>query len=136
MVPVVTLVARLVAFAAVVLIVAAPAAGARPRYVYYDIAFVTITGGKGTVTSIPRGIHCPSACRVRFPRGTHVELSASPEQGWRSTGFSSTWCGEQQATCGFDLVSPHDCAGGACPLGAFGVRVGFVRDKTEGGASP
>jgi hypothetical protein len=29
--------------------------------------------------------------------------------------------------CGFDLVSPHDCSGGACPLGAYGVRVLFVR---------
>jgi hypothetical protein len=31
--------------------------------------------------------------------------------------------------CTIALVDTHDCAGGGCPLAAFGVRVTFVRAK-------
>jgi hypothetical protein len=48
--------------------------------------------------------------------------------GWQFSGFRSRWCGTGlRRTCGMDLVSPHDCDGGMCPLGAFGVRAIFVR---------
>lgn len=106
-----------------------------PRYIYYDVAFVTMTG-KGVVTSTPRGIRCPSVCRKRWVRGTHVDLHGQAAPGWRFAGFSSKWCGEKTVRCGFDLVSPHDCSGGACPLGSFGVIADFVRIGSEGGASP
>jgi hypothetical protein len=122
----VTVVARLVAVLAIALVVAAPAAGSRPHYVYYDVAFVTLIG-KGSVTTTPHAMHCPGVCRVRFVRGTHVVLHAVAAKGWRFTGFSSKWCGERTPRCGFDLVSTHDCSGGPCPLGSFGVRVNFVR---------
>jgi hypothetical protein len=61
-------------------------------------------------------------------RGTHIVLHATPKPGWRFKGFSSRWCNGQPAKCVFDLVSPHDCVGGACPLGAYGVRAVFARE--------
>ena len=110
------------------LLVSAAALGApNPhRYVYRDMAFVTQTG-HGTVTSRPRGVACPHRCRAVFVRGTHVVLTAKPAAGWRLASFTSKWCKVRNGSCGFDLVSPHDCSGGACPTGAFGVRVAFVR---------
>ena len=97
-----------------------------PRYVYRDMAFVTMTG-RGTVTSTPRGVACPRRCRGIFPRGTHVVLRARPAAGWKLASFRSKWCTSRNGVCQFDLVSDHDCQGAACPLGAFGVRVLFVR---------
>jgi len=99
---------------------------ASPPYAGRDVAFVTLFG-HGTVRSVPRGIRCPGSCRAVFARGTHLQLYATPTKGWRFVGFDSKWCGGIQQSCAFDLVSPHDCVGGACPLGAFGVRVTFVR---------
>lgn len=107
--------------------VSSAAASPSPHYVYRDVAFVTMNG-HGTVTSTPRGIACPRSCRGVFLRGTHVVLRARPAAGWKLASFTSKWCTASDGVCGFDLVSPHDCSGGACPLGAFGVRVTFVRD--------
>lgn len=105
----------------------AAAAAAPPHYTFRDVAFVTITG-HGTVTTRPRGIDCPRVCRAVFLRGTHLRFTAKPAPGWRLAGYGSRWCGPGiRSSCAFDLVSPHDCAGGACPIGAYGVRVEFVR---------
>lgn len=104
---------------------------AAPRYVFRDMAFVTIVG-HGSVTSAPHGIHCPRVCRAVWVRGTHVSFAAAPAPGWQLKGFKSTWCGTGfRSTCGFDLVSPHECAGGQCPIGAFGVRVIFTRKPSD-----
>jgi hypothetical protein len=108
------------------------AASPAPRYVYRDIAFVTLIG-HGTVTSTPRGLRCPKVCRAVYVRGTHVVLHATPAPGYRFAGFSSKWCTGSPSRCAFDLVSPHDCSGGACPLGAFGVRVHFLRAQNSDG---
>lgn len=108
--------------------VAVPAASAAPppHYVYRDVAFVTQTG-RGTVTSAPRGIACPRVCRGIFVRGTRLVLTARPAAGWRLASFTSAWCTAEDGVCRFDLVSSHDCVGGACPVGAYGVRVEFAR---------
>jgi hypothetical protein len=98
-----------------------------PTYVFRYVAFVTLTG-HGTVKSVPKGIDCPRACRGVYVRGTHIRLLAAPAAGWRFAGFSSRWCTGPKGTCSVDLVSPHDCVGGACPIGAFGVRALFVRE--------
>lgn len=95
-------------------------------YVFRDVAFVTMAG-HGTVTSTPRGVNCPKRCRGVFVRGTHVVLKATPAPGWKLASFTSRWCKVRNGACGFDLVSNHECDSGACPLGAFGVRVDFVR---------
>lgn len=118
----------LLALTAALAVAGAPSAS--PAYVYRDVAFVTITG-HGVVRSLPHGINCPRTCRALFLRGTHVRFVAAPAAGWKLAGFTSVWCGTgTRKTCGFDLVSPHDCVGGACPLGAFGVRAAFVRKST------
>ena len=100
-------------------------AGSSGAFTQRDVAFVTLTG-HGTVTSLPQGIDCPKTCRGIFVRGTHLRLVARAAPGWRFAGFASKWCNGSTTRCVFDLVSPHDCIGGACPVGAFGVRARFV----------
>lgn len=90
-----------------------------------SVAFVSIHG-HGIVASTPRGIHCPGTCRAVFPKNAHVTLHATPASGWSFGHFEGS-CKSTSRACGFDLVSTHDCIGGACPIGAFGVRVAFVR---------
>ena len=104
------------------------AASPPPTYVFRDVAFVTVIG-HGSVRSTPRGIRCPGDCRATYVRGTHVSFKAAAAPGWRFLYFSSTWCGGHRRNCAFDLVSSHDCIGGACPVGAYGVRAVFVRQK-------
>jgi hypothetical protein len=126
---------RVVTFGAKVLAVASLAgvfvvgsSASPPHYVYRDVALVAVSG-HGTITSKPRGIDCPRKCRTLFVRGTHLRLHAVAAPGWRFAGFESTRCNGARATCVFDMVSAHDCAGGACPTGVFGVRARFVRDN-------
>jgi hypothetical protein len=125
---VVTFGAKALAGAVLVGCFVAAASASPPRYVYRDVALVAITG-HGTVTSKPHGISCPGTCRTLFVRGTHLRLHAVAAPGWRFTGFKSTFCNGAHATCVFDMVSSHDCVGGACPTGVFGVRARFVRDS-------
>ena len=113
---------RLLAVAAVAGIFATGSSAFTQR----DVAFVTLVG-HGIVTSRPAGIDCPKSCRAIFVRGTHLRLAARAASGWRFVRFDSKWCNKAGAHCVFDLVSPHDCIGGACPVGAFGVRATFVR---------
>jgi hypothetical protein len=101
-------------------------ASANPHYTFRDVAFVTVVG-HGSVRSVPRGIRCPDACRAVFLRGTHLRLVAQAAPGWRFVAFRSKWCVGAPGACAFDLTSPHACDGGACPLGAFGVRAIFAR---------
>jgi len=107
--------------------VLASGSAASTRFNQRDVAFVTLVG-HGTVTSLPRGIDCPKTCRGIIVRGTHIRLAAKAAAGWTFAGFRSKWCTGARTLCAFDLVSPHDCIGGACPVGAFGVRAVFVRN--------
>ena len=128
---IVRVVTRLAAAVCVALLaggVTAASSASPPHYTYRDVAFVTIVG-HGTVRSTPRGIACPRTCRWLFVRGTHLRLSARAAPGWRFAGFTGRRCNGQRFTCVFDLVSSHDCVGGACPTGAFGVRAVFVRES-------
>jgi hypothetical protein len=119
---------RVAAVAAVfcTLVCSASSQAAPPRYVPHFMAFITLYG-KGSVTSVPKGIHCPGACRALFLENSHLELQAVAAPGWHLVKFSG-YCTATTADCGFDLVSPHDCFGPLCPIGAFGTRVYFVRN--------
>jgi len=91
------------------------------------VVFVTVTG-RGRVASTPKGIDCPARCRsAAFFKSEHVSLLARPAAGWRFVRWSGPWCAGVTPSCAFDLVDSHDCAGGMCPVGAFGLRVTFVR---------
>jgi hypothetical protein len=90
-----------------------------------EVAFVAMHG-QGVVTSTPRGIQCPGKCRAIFKKNSHVTLHATASGGWVFDHFEGS-CASTTNTCGMDLVSPHDCVGGACPIGAFGVRAFFAR---------
>ena len=125
---VVTFGAKLLAVVVLACFFVAASSASPPRYVYRDVALVAVTG-HGTVTSKPHGIDCPVKCRTLFVRGTHLSLHAVAAPGWRFTGFKSSFCNGARATCVFDMVSAHDCVGGACPTGVFGIRALFVRDS-------
>ena len=107
-------------------LVPASTSASPPHYTFRDVALVQVIG-HGTVESSPRGLHCPGACRAVFVRGTHLSLHARAAAGWRFSHYASLWCPGHHRSCAFDLVSPHDCVGGACPLGVFGVHAIFVR---------
>jgi hypothetical protein len=124
----VTFGAKLLAVAVLACFFVAASSASPPKYVYRDVALVAVTG-HGTVTSRPHGIDCPATCRTLFVRGTHLSLRAVAAPGWRFTGFKSTFCTGAHATCVFDMVSSHDCVGGACPSGVFGIRASFVRES-------
>jgi hypothetical protein len=126
--PVVTFGAKVLVVAALAGFFVVGSSASPPRYVYRDVALVAIAG-HGTVTSKPHGINCPAKCRTLFVRGTHLSLRAVAAPGWRFAGFKSALCNSARATCVFDMVSAHDCVGGACPTGVFGVRARFVRDS-------
>ena len=124
----VTSLARVVAgiSVAVLLVVAAPShAGSQFRE--RRVVFVTIAG-LGSVTSTPKGIACPKSCRsAAFFKSERVRLVARAAAGWHFVGWGGTWCKGTRRTCSFELVDSHDCAGGMCPVGAFGLRVTFAR---------
>ena len=121
----VTAVLRVAAVAAVACTLISTSSAAPPRYVPHFISFVTLFG-KGHVTSVPKGIDCPPTCRAPFLENAHIELHATPAAGWSFSKFSG-YCQGKTQTCGEDLVSPHDCYGPLCPIGAFGARAYFVR---------
>jgi hypothetical protein len=125
----VTAVLRVAAVGAVVctLVCTASSQAAPPRYVQHFMAFVTLYG-KGRVESVPKGINCPGTCRALFLENSHLQLNAVPAPGWQLEKYSG-YCTATTASCGFDLVSPHDCYGPLCPIGAFGTRVFFVKDS-------
>jgi hypothetical protein len=81
--------------------------------------------GKGTVTSVPRGISCPKTCFTRFHRDILLRLVAKPAPGWKLVGWTGTFC--HGTNCAFHLTTPHDCSGQLCSLGVFGTRVRFAR---------
>ena len=45
-------------------------------------------GGKGKVSSSPRGVACPGACAHDFAAGSTVRLSATPAKGWKLARWS------------------------------------------------
>lgn len=86
--------------------------------------------GKGAVSSNPHGIACPRTCRAFFVKDQFVRLVAHPAAGWRLARWSGS-CVGRRAWCAFNLTTSHDCSGGLCRVGAFGVRVSFVRSSLD-----
>jgi List-Bact-rpt repeat protein len=62
---------------------------------------VTVTkSGRGTVTSVPAGINCGSACSANFPSGSQVTLTATPEPEYPFQGWAGA-CTGTALTCTF-----------------------------------
>ena len=103
-----------------------PAAGSQPGQPVRPVTRAVLVGidGKGTVTSVPRGIKCPNTCFARFHRDILMRLTAKPAPGWRLVGWTG-WCKGKK--CAFRLTTPHDCQGQLCSLGVFGTRVRFAK---------
>ena len=79
--------------------------------------------GSGTVTSSPAGIDCGSACSATFDDGATIALRATPDSGWRLSGFSGACSGssctvalrsDARVEVTFEAVPPppaDECAG-------------------------
>jgi hypothetical protein len=89
-------------------------------------AVLIVIDGHGRVTSKPNGIACPKTCRGFFPKDSHVNLVAHPAAGWRVAKWSGE-CKSKTTRCGFYLTTEHECSAQLCRVGAFGVRVYFVK---------
>jgi hypothetical protein len=89
------------------------------------VVLVAISGN-GTVTSAPKGIACPRSCRAFFVKDARVRLVARSAPGWKLARWAGS-CAGRSSSCAFNLTSSHECSGGLCSVGVFGVRVYFVR---------
>jgi hypothetical protein len=117
----------LVVAAALAGILAPISSGGVPESGKPRVIFIT-KFGSGTITSSPHGIACGKVCRSRaFFDDQTVRLVAKAAPGWNFKKWTGTWCSGAKPTCVMTLTDTHDCANGNCPIGAFGVRVTFVR---------
>jgi hypothetical protein len=55
-----------------------------------------------------------------------VRLVAHPAPGWRVAKWSGD-CKSKAVRCAFYLTTEHECSAQLCRVGAFGVRVYFVK---------
>jgi hypothetical protein len=60
------------------IIVDGPASQGCPQGGALSNLAVTISAGTGTITSVPAGINCGTACAAQFATGTTVSLTATP----------------------------------------------------------
>jgi hypothetical protein len=112
--------------ALVVAAVAVPSAGSIPPI---KRAVLIVINGKGVVKSTPHGIACPKTCRGYFPKDSRVHLVAQPAAGWKVASWKGD-CTSKTARCAFWLTTEHECSAQLCRVGAFGVRVYFVRSSS------
>jgi uncharacterized repeat protein (TIGR02543 family) len=66
------------------------------------IALNVVVNGSGTVTSVPAGINCGTACSTAFAAATPVTLTASATAGWTFTGWSGG-CSGTSPTCAITM---------------------------------
>lgn len=92
-----------------------------------DTVSITVTmsgSGSGTVNSDPTGIHCETgssnACSAFFPRGSIVNLFATPN----SVSLFSGWSGDCGGTGSCSLLMSADKSVGAVFNPSYPVRVG------------
>jgi uncharacterized repeat protein (TIGR03803 family) len=62
--------------------------------------------GKGTVTSSPGGIDCPTTCSANFAPGTPVTLTAAPASSWTFKGWGGACSGT--GTCMVTMNTPQN----------------------------
>jgi uncharacterized repeat protein (TIGR01451 family) len=70
----------------------------------FALTVVEAGAGKGTVTSAPAGINCPTACAANFASGTQITLTAAPAAGSTFSGWTDASC-EGTGTCTFTLTA-------------------------------
>jgi List-Bact-rpt repeat protein len=64
-----------------------------PQYVPYTVSIGLKGTGKGTVTSFPAGIECPTDCSSEFTFKTVLKLTATPTPGSELDHWSLSSCG-------------------------------------------
>jgi uncharacterized repeat protein (TIGR02543 family) len=69
---------------------------------YYTLT--TNNSGNGTITSVPEGINCGSACTYEFRSATSVSLNAKPDNGYVFRGWSGACLGTDQCTVNMDTA--------------------------------
>src|SRR5207302_11166941 len=66
---------------ALVALAAGPVVSAAASSVVPKVTLTVVVKGDGAVVSHPAGISCPSVCKLHIRKGTHVVLTAKPDQG-------------------------------------------------------
>jgi Divergent InlB B-repeat domain/IPTL-CTERM motif len=66
------------------------------------IALNVVVTGNGTVTSVPAGINCGTACSTSFAANTPVTLTATTVPGWTFAGWSGA-CAGLSVTCSITM---------------------------------
>lgn len=73
---------------------------------YYSRSLTVTVSGNGSVTSVPDGVQCPSACTsIRFD-GDVVTLTAVPADGWTLSGWSGD-CAGSNLQCSLTMSAPR-----------------------------
>jgi len=77
-----------------------------PGYALYPVSVVLKGTGKGSATSLPTGISCPTDCSAEFLVKTQITLYATPEPGSEFDHWSVTACGPT-SICTFTVNNPR-----------------------------
>jgi len=81
---------------------------------------LTVTAtGKGTITSSPAGINCPSTCSASFPQNTQVTLTATAASNSFFGGWSGACSGTK--TCTVTVTAPAQVTANFNP--GYGITV-------------
>jgi YVTN family beta-propeller protein len=89
--------------------------------------------GMGSVTSMPTGVVCGTACQVRFPLGTPVTLTAEPGDGSTFSGWSGTGCGSGTVNvAGSSVTCTATFANVSAATGAGGFAGCFIATAAYG----
>jgi YD repeat-containing protein len=80
------------------------AAASTPSAQLFTLTLTRSGTGAGTVTSTPAGINCGATCSGSFNSGTSVTLTATPNAGSTSAGFSGG-CSSATTTCTFTITA-------------------------------
>src|SRR5207302_1066292 len=91
--------------------------------------------GKGTITSLPGGINCPTACSANFAPGTAVTLTATPASGWTFKAWGGACSGTGTCTVTMNTsqnVSATFSTTNKPPVSAVGGPAGGVASSPAG----
>jgi phospholipase C len=96
---------------------------------------LTLTGpaaNRGTVTSAPSGVNCPTTCTASFAQNTQVTLTATPASGFSFGGWGGA-CSGTATTCSLTITAATSATAtfnSNAPPGSLTVSVNGVGSGT------
>lgn len=125
--------------AAAALIAAGVSAGATAA----NVKLTVTVAGRGTVTSVPKGIACPKACAKQFAKGKTVKLTPRAAAGSTFSRWTGA-CAKVKRVCTLKLTAAKRAGAvfadlpppGFTPLTLAGTWAGTWRNETFGSTGP